>query len=75
MEKLRHSDGSLDRVCVFCPARIPAGTEDYCDPSLLNDKNIRMKVGRCKPDNCPRNVRLENRSEPAEIILRRMLGR
>ena len=75
MEKLRNFGDPLDRVCAFCPARIPVGGEDYCNPSLLVDKNIRMRVARCRPDNCPRDVKAGSMGEPAEILLRRILGR
>lgn len=73
MERIRHSDGSLDAACQFCPARVFVGPDDYCDPLRLDNKNIILKVARYRPDNCPRNVKADCRGEPAEIILRKML--
>ena len=72
---LRDSDGCLPRACLYCPARVFAGSEDYCDPSRLNDRNIILKVARYRPDACPRNIKVDSRSEPPEILLRKMLGR
>ncbi len=75
MERIRHSDGYLDRACLYCPARIFVGAEDYCDPTRLDNKNIILKVARYKPDDCPKNVKTDTKGEPAEITLRKVLRR